>query len=78
MSNAADYLILVEGDGTTNYSAWSPDLLGCVSTGDTIDQTVTNMREAIAGHLAVMAEHGEHIPLPSGPGVYVDAHLVAA
>lgn len=78
MSNADNYLILIEGDGATNYSAWSPDLLGCVSTGDTIEQTVANMREAIAGHLEAMADAGETIPEPSGPGIYVEAHPVAA
>ncbi len=78
MSTPADYLILIEGDGTTNYSAWSPDLPGCVSTGDTVEQTVTNMREAIELHLAGIAEDGDPIPQASGPGVYVDAHLAAA
>lgn len=78
MSNAADYLILIEGDSVTNYSAWSPDLPGCVAAGDSIEQTVALMREAIELHLAGIAEDGEAVPEASGPGVYVDAHLAAA
>ena len=78
MSTVTDYLILIEGDSATNYSAWSPDLPGCVATGGTVKQTVTNMHGAIELHLAGIAEDGDQIPEPSGPGVYVDAHLVAA
>jgi predicted RNase H-like HicB family nuclease len=73
MTEPERYLILIEGGPPSNYSAWSPDLLGCVSTGDTIEQCVSEMREAIAGHLEVMREHGETIPEPTGPGVYSSA-----
>ncbi|MGI8715965.1 MAG: type II toxin-antitoxin system HicB family antitoxin [Solirubrobacteraceae bacterium] len=78
MSDTDRYLILVEGAPSSNYSAWSPDLIGCVATGDTIEQCVSVMREAITGHLAVMREHGDAIPEPTGPGVYIEQHAVAA
>lgn len=65
------YLILVEGGPPSNYSAWSPDVPGCVATGDTIDECVSEMREALIGHLEVAREHGEPLPEPTGPGVYV-------
>jgi predicted RNase H-like HicB family nuclease len=71
------YLILIE-TGPNNYSAWSPDLPGCVSTGPTVAATAANMREAMQGHLEVIAEYGEAIPEPTGPGVYVEQHTVAA
>ena len=51
MSESQRYLILIEGGPPSNYSAWSPELLGCVATGDTIAETVEQMREAIAFHL---------------------------
>jgi predicted RNase H-like HicB family nuclease len=66
------YLILVEGRPPSNYSAWSPDFPGCVATGDTIDECVREMREALIGYLEVTREHGEPIPEPNGPGVYVE------
>jgi predicted RNase H-like HicB family nuclease len=72
MTDVERYLILIEGGPSSNYSAWSPELPGCVATGSTVDECVTNMREALAGHLEVMREHGETIPEPSGPGVYVE------
>ena len=78
MTDTDRYLILIEGGPPSNYSAWSPDLLGCVATGDTIEDTVALMREAMAGHLEVMAEHGDPIPEPTGPGVYIEEHAAAA
>ena len=71
------YLILVEGGPPSNYSAWSPDLPGCVATGSTIEECVEEMRAAIAGHLDVMREHDETLPQPSGPGVYVERAVAA-
>jgi predicted RNase H-like HicB family nuclease len=67
---AKRYLILIEGGPPSNYSAWSPDLLGCVAVGDTLEEVEREMRSAIALHLEVMAEEGDEIPDPSGPGVY--------
>jgi predicted RNase H-like HicB family nuclease len=68
---AESYLILIEGGPPSNYSAWSPDLPGCVATGDTIEECVTQMEEAIAFHLDGLAEDGDPLPDPTGPGVYV-------
>jgi predicted RNase H-like HicB family nuclease len=65
------YLIHVEGGPPSNYGAYSPDVLGCVAVGDTIEQCVAEMRSALAFHLEGMVEDGEEIPQPSGPGVYV-------
>lgn len=68
---ANQYLILIEGGPPSNYSAWSPDLPGCVATGATIDECELEMKEAIAFHLEGLAEGGGPIPEGSGPGVYV-------
>lgn len=50
------------GDETHAYSVTVPDLPGCFSAGDTWDEALSGAREAIAGHLEVMAEHGEEVP----------------
>ncbi len=71
MSESDRYLILVEGGPPSNYGAWSPDVQGCVATGDTIEECVKEMRSALTGHLELMRESGEAIPEPRGPGVYV-------
>jgi predicted RNase H-like HicB family nuclease len=67
------YLILIEGGPPSNYSAWSPDLPGCVATGSTLDEVEREMRAAIAFHLEGLAEAGESLPDSSGSGVYVAA-----
>jgi len=69
---AEKYMILIEGGPPSNYSAWSPDLPGCVATGASIDECEAEMRDAIAFHLEGLAEDGGPIPDGSGPGVYVE------
>ena len=70
---AEQYLILIEGGPPSNYSAWSPDVLGCVAVGDTVEEVTKEMREALALHLKGMAEDGIALPEASGPGVYLAA-----
>lgn len=72
MIKAERYTILLERAADGGWGAWSPDLLGCVALGDTADECVAQMREAITFHLEGMAQDGEPIPEPTGPGVYVE------
>ena len=58
------YPIIIE-KGTPNYSAYVPDLPGCITTGATIEEVKHNMGEAIALHLEGMREDGETAPTPS-------------
>jgi predicted RNase H-like HicB family nuclease len=69
---AKRYLILIEGGPPSNYSAWSPDLPGCVATGQTLEEAELNMRAAIAFHLTGLAADDAPLPDPRGPGVYVE------
>ena len=75
---AVRYLILIEGGPPSNYSAWSPDLPGCVATGGTVEETEREMRAAIRFHLEGLVEDGAPVPEPSGPGVYVERQAPAA
>lgn len=59
------YVVVVEGNEDSGFSAWSPDLPGCVAAAAAYEECVTLMREAIAGHLEVMREYGDPIPAPS-------------
>ncbi|MCI0666477.1 MAG: type II toxin-antitoxin system HicB family antitoxin [Methylococcaceae bacterium] len=65
------YLIVIE-KSETGYSAYSPDLPGCVSTGSTIEETEQNMRECIAFHLDGLKEEGYEIPKPISRSSYVE------
>lgn len=55
-----------------NYSAYVPDLPGCVATGDTIEKTEQNIREAIRFHLDGLREDGLLIPQPTAICEYVE------
>jgi predicted RNase H-like HicB family nuclease len=58
------YAVIVEGEEGA-YSAYSPDLPGCVATGRTLDEVVQEMREAIEFHLEGLRLEGQPIPSPS-------------
>ncbi len=72
VEQAEQYVILIEGGPPSNYSAWSPDLPGCVATGASIEECEAEMRDAIAFHLEGLTESGDRPPAGSGPGVYVE------
>jgi predicted RNase H-like HicB family nuclease len=59
------YLIVIEGAEGENFSAYAPDLPGCVATGATIEEVEREMHDAIAFHLEGLREAGELIPEPS-------------
>jgi predicted RNase H-like HicB family nuclease len=65
------FLIIIE-QGSHNYSAYVPDLPGCIATGKTVEEVKANMREAIRMHLEGMIEDQEPIPLPQTMADYVD------
>jgi predicted RNase H-like HicB family nuclease len=65
------YLIVLEKT-STGYSAYSPDLLGCVSTGSTSQETVRNMQEAIEFHIEGMKLEGISIPSPQTESAYIE------
>ena len=67
-------IIIKSGNG---YSAYVPDLPGCVAAGDTYEETDELIRQAVEYHLELMAEHGELIPEPLAIGIEVET-LAAA
>lgn len=66
------YAMIIEA-GEQNYSAYLPDLPGCVATGRTLEEVRQRMREAIELHLAGMREDGLPIPQPTTLADYVEA-----
>ena len=65
------YLIVIERTAV-GFSAYSPDVPGCVSTGATRDEVEVNMREAIEFHLEGLRLEGEVIPVPQTSSSYVE------
>ena len=65
------YLIILEPTNT-GFSAYSPDLDGCVAAADDRDETIALMQEAIAFHLEGLAEEGLPIPTPQSEAAVVE------
>jgi predicted RNase H-like HicB family nuclease len=65
------YAIVIErAEG--NYSAYAPDLPGCVATGATLEEAAAQIREAIEFHLEGLREDGAPIPEPASRVEYVE------
>ena len=65
------YAIVIE-KAEGNYSAYVPDLPGCVATGITVAEVESQIREAIEFHLEGMREDGTPIPPPASSVEYID------
>jgi len=64
------YLIVIE-KANHNYSAYLPDVPGCIATGDTIEETKKNITEALAMHIQGLVEDGLSSPEPKAKADYV-------
>ena len=67
-----DISVVIEKAGA-NYSAYVPDLPGCVATGASRDEVEREIRDAIAFHVEGLREDGLPVPPPTTQLVYVDA-----
>ena len=65
------YAVVIE-QAEHNYSAYVPDLPGCVATGDTIAETEQAIREAIEFHIDGLREDGAAVPQPTSRVDYVE------
>ena len=65
------YAVVIEkADG--NYSAYVPDLPGCVATGQTLAEVESEIREAISFHVEGMREDGIPVPEPTSKVEYIE------
>jgi predicted RNase H-like HicB family nuclease len=60
-----EYVVVIERAEDGSYSAYLPDLPGCVACGDTPQEVRTEIAEAVKLHIESMKSHGEPIPVPS-------------
>ena len=65
------YAVVIE-KAERNYAAYVPDLPGCIATGQTLEETETQIQEAIQLHLRGMREDGLPIPEPSSQVEYIE------
>ncbi len=65
------YLVIFE-KADDNYSAYSPDIPGCIATGSTRDEAEKNIKKAISFHIKGLAEDGLPLPQPSSSTEYIE------
>ena len=65
------YLVILE-QGPSSFGAYVPDLPGCVAVGDTREEVLTLIQEAIEFHLEGLKEEGLSIPRPASTSALVD------
>ncbi len=65
------YAIVVE-NAANNYSAYVPDLPGCIATGTTVEETEHEIREAIEFHIEGLIEDGLPVPQPTSIVQYIE------
>jgi predicted RNase H-like HicB family nuclease len=66
------YVMIIE-KGERNYSAYLPDLPGCIATGKSLEKVKQRMSEAVELHLRGMREDGLPIPKPTSLAEYIEA-----
>jgi predicted RNase H-like HicB family nuclease len=65
------YAVVIE-KGKGNYSAYVPDLPGCVAVGDTVEETEREIQEAIEFHIEGLRADGLPVPEPTSRAAYVE------
>ncbi|HEY3242801.1 MAG TPA: type II toxin-antitoxin system HicB family antitoxin [Phycisphaerae bacterium] len=70
------YTVVVE-KGRKNYGAYVPDLPGCVAVGDTVDEVLQLIRQAIVLHIRGLREDGDPVPPPTTISRKVRANVAA-
>ena len=67
------FIYIIERANDGSFSAYVPDLPGCTTSGDTIDEVRENMKDAVGSYLDSLREHNEPIPTPSSVVESIDA-----
>jgi predicted RNase H-like HicB family nuclease len=65
------YVVLLE-EGPSGFSAYSPDLPGCVAAAETREEAERLMGEALESHVAMLRDRGEPVPAPSTSAAVVE------
>jgi len=71
MSNVMHYLVVVE-EGPNSFGAYVPDLPGCIAAGESREEVLSLIREAIEFHIEDLKENGQPIPAPSFSSEVID------
>jgi predicted RNase H-like HicB family nuclease len=67
------YMVILE-QGPTSYGAYVPDLPGCIAVGESQQEALELIQEAIEFHLEALKEEGRQIPIPHSSSTFVEVH----
>ncbi len=68
-----NYTVVIEPAEDGSFSIWVPDLPGCISSGDTREEALAMIREAIRGHVESLRAAGDPVPAPRSQAAVVPA-----
>ena len=68
------YTVIIE-KGPTSYGAYLPDLPGCIAAGETRDEAISLITEAVKDHVELMIEHGDPVPEPTVSTIELEVPL---
>ena len=67
------YMVVLE-QGSSSYGAYVPDLPGCVAVGESEQETLQLIQEAIVFHLEGLRQEGQSIPVPHSSSTFIEVH----
>jgi predicted RNase H-like HicB family nuclease len=76
LQNHTQYMVVIE-QGATSFGAFVPDLPGCIAVGETRDEAIALIREAVQFHLEDLREEGFGIPAPASSSAFIDVAMAA-
>lgn len=65
------YMVVIE-EGPTSFGAYVPDLPGCIAVGESTEEVLQLIQEAIEFHIDGLKEEGQKIPIPHSSSLFVD------
>jgi predicted RNase H-like HicB family nuclease len=71
--NLMQYTVIIEPANDGTFSVYVPDLPGCISTGESREEAIESIREAIQGHVQTLRDLGETVPPPRSQSQVVAA-----
>lgn len=79
ISKVFKYTVVFEPAEEGGYVVYVPSLPGCVTEGDTLEEAMEMVKDAISGYIASLRKHGESIPEEKGPSLVsvVDIPVIA-
>ncbi|MEK6734971.1 MAG: type II toxin-antitoxin system HicB family antitoxin [Pseudomonadota bacterium] len=65
------YMVVIE-EGPASFGAYVPDLPGCIAVGESSEEVMQLIQEAIEFHIECLKEEGQHIPTPHSSSLFVE------